>query len=81
MRVSLEIEQNEQRRWKLRPRHARSTAFDELVVNEFLSEEERTLRREKRLSAILRFSALHVPYYRNLFERIELKIGAARRPS
>ncbi len=81
MQVSLETERQEQRRWKLRPSYAHLTAFDEQVANEFLAADERRLRQEKKLSAMLRFAANRVPYYGELFGRIDLQRGAARRPA
>ncbi|MDP6476059.1 MAG: hypothetical protein QF894_14250 [Alphaproteobacteria bacterium] len=81
MQTSLETERQAQQRWKLRPRFAHLTAFDELVANEFLAADERRLRPEKKLSAMLRFAANRVPYYGKLFRRINLQKGAARRRS
>ncbi|MDP7343571.1 MAG: hypothetical protein QF767_09495, partial [Alphaproteobacteria bacterium] len=75
MQVSLETERQEQRRWKLRPSYAHLTAFDEQVANEFLAADERRLRQEKKLSAMLRFAANRVPYYGELFGRIDLQRG------
>jgi phenylacetate-CoA ligase len=81
MQVSLETERQEQRRWKLRPAYSHLTAFDELIANEFLTADERRQRREKKLSAMLRFAANRVPYYGALFGRIDLQRGAAKRPA
>ncbi len=80
MRATLEVEQDEQRRWKLRPRFSGVTVFDTLVANEFLTDDERRLRRQNALSAILRFSTNQVPYYKNLFSRLALKRGSVPQP-
>lgn len=73
MQVNLSIEMEEQKRRKLRPRHARLTIFDELVALEFLADDERRLRQDKALPNILRFSATQMSHYRTLFERLGLK--------
>ncbi len=78
MKSNLATEQEAQQRWKLRPRYAHVTVFDELVENEFLATNERRRRQENKLSAMLRFSANQVPYFRDLFQRIKLQKGAAR---
>ncbi len=81
MQTNLQAERDAQSRWKLRPRYTHLTTFDELVENEFIAADERRQRREQKLAAMLRFCANQVPYYRDLFKRIELKQGAARQPS
>ena len=57
----------EQRRWRLRPRYARTAIFDRLVRNEFLSVDEQRAMQARALSRVLRFAAAEVPYYRDLF--------------
>ncbi|MDP7641791.1 MAG: hypothetical protein QGI52_05005 [Alphaproteobacteria bacterium] len=81
MPVTLSTEQDEQRRWKLRPNQAKLTVYDQLVANEFLTADERRRRQEKALSAILRFSARQVPHYRKLFAGLNLKRVAVPGPS
>jgi len=75
MPTSLAREQDEQRRWQLRPQFRGETVFDTLVTNEFLTDEERRHRQEEMLQRILRYSAKRVPYYRNLFASLNLEHG------
>ena len=65
--TSLERELTEQRRWRLRPRYARTKIFDRLLRNEFLSADEQRANESRALARILRFAAAEVPYYRELF--------------
>jgi len=81
MQTNLESERDEQRRWKLRPRFSDLNIFDQLVANEFLTNDERKQRQGKALSDILRFSANQVPYYRKLFARLNLNQGAVPQPN
>ena len=64
--TDLNRELAEQRRWRPRPRYARSPAFERLVRNEFLSAEEQDDWQSRALARIVRFAAEHVPYYRDL---------------
>lgn len=65
--TDLAREREEQRRWRLRPRCAKVTLFDQLVDGEFLSLDEHRHRQTRALSRITGFAAKHVPYYRDLF--------------
>jgi phenylacetate-CoA ligase len=73
MPTNLAREQNEQRRWKLRPQFRNYTIFDTLVANEFLTTEERREQQQRNLQAMLRYCARRVPYYRNLFNKLKLR--------
>ena len=72
MPTSLSIEQEEQRRWTLRPEYAHMIFFDALVATEFLSADEHLARQTRDLSRTVRFAATRVPYYRDLFRRLGL---------
>ena len=80
MPTRLSIEQEEQRRWTLRPGYAHMTAFDALVANEFLSADEHLARQQRDLSRTVRFAATHVAYYRDLFRRLGLTHRDIRGP-
>ena len=80
MPTRLSIEQEEQRRWTLRPEYAHVTTFDALVANEFLSADEHLARQRRDLSRIVGFAATRVPYYRDLFRRLGLTHRDIRGP-
>jgi phenylacetate-coenzyme A ligase PaaK-like adenylate-forming protein len=65
--TDLTREREEQRRWRLRPRFAKVTAFDQLLDGEFLSQDEQSCRQSRALSRVIDFAAAEVPYYRDLF--------------
>jgi len=64
--TSLDEERAEQQRWNARLRRA-DPAYDMLTANEFDNARAHDDRTEKALSAMLRFAARQVPYYRDLF--------------
>ena len=63
-----ELEQH--RRWKLKPQFASLRVFDELLENEFRPPEEQRLWEARAVRSIVRFAAVHTPYYVKLFERL-----------
>ena len=67
--TSLDEERAEQQRWNARLRRA-DPAYDMLTANEFDDTRTHDDRMEKALSAMLRFAARQVPYYRELFRSI-----------
>ena len=67
--TSLDEERTEQQRWNARLRRA-DPAYDMLTANEFDDARTHDDRMEKTLSAMLRFAARQVPYYRELFRSI-----------
>ena len=81
MNVNLATEQAEQRRWKLRPQFSDLTVWDQLVANEFLTNDERRRQQENGLSRLLIFSANQVPHYRKLFSRLHLSQSAMPQPN
>lgn len=64
--TSLDKERAEQQRWNARLRRA-DPAYDMLAANEFEDARTHADRTDKALSAMLRFAARQVPYYRDLF--------------
>jgi phenylacetate-CoA ligase len=73
--TSLEIEREEQQRWRLRPEHAAAPWFDRLLENEFLTDDELRRQQSTLLTSIVRFAAGHVPYYRDVFARGGLDVA------
>lgn len=66
MTARLSVERAEQRRWRLRPRFAGTTAFDTLLENEFLPPEVQCRSRDEALRNLVGFAAAQVPYYADL---------------
>jgi phenylacetate-CoA ligase len=64
--TSLDEERAEQQRWNARL-HRADPAYDMLTANEFDDAHTHDDRTERALSAVLRFVARQVPYYRDLF--------------
>jgi len=80
MPTDLAMEQAEQRRWRLRPSRAAVRWFDAMVVGEFLPAEDQLARQGAALARLARFAAAHVPFYRDLFQRLKLAPDSLRRP-
>jgi len=78
MPTNLSIEQEEQRRWTLRPKYARVDWFDKMVTREFASPDEQGAWESLALGQIVRFAVDNVPYYRDLFKRLGMKAGDIR---
>jgi phenylacetate-CoA ligase len=68
MPTSLDRELEEQRRWRLRSPVSGLQVFNDLLRKEFLSPEKQAAQQDSQLQKIIRFSASHVPYYRDLFK-------------
>jgi len=81
VRTDLELEPEEQRRWRLHPRFASLGTFDRLVENEVLSEDERAARQAEALTRVVRFASTAVPYYQDLLETLRLSPGDIQKPS
>jgi phenylacetate-CoA ligase len=81
MATSLEAERVKQRRWRLRPQFARVPWFERLVEREFLTPEEQSAQQAQALQEMVRFAARRVPYYRDLFRRLNLTPDDIRQPS
>jgi phenylacetate-CoA ligase len=71
--TSLAEELEEQGRWRLRPQCAGLDWFDRLLEGEFLDPEESQARANGALSRMVAFAARSVPYYRDLFARLDLR--------
>jgi phenylacetate-CoA ligase len=71
--TSLEEEQAEQGRWRLLPQRKKLTTFDDLLRNEFVSEQAHRARESRVVSALVAFAAAEVPYYRDLLASLGLK--------
>jgi phenylacetate-CoA ligase len=72
MKTTLEEEQQEQRRWRLRPAHAGTKAFDRLVTNEFSDPAELDTATATVLGRVVAHAVATVPYYATLFRRLGL---------
>ncbi len=70
--TSLAAEKAEQALWRLRPRHAGLEIFDQLLANEFVSADEQQARQTRLLRNMVRYAALRVPYYRDMFRERNL---------
>lgn len=77
--TSLEAEREEQRRWRLHAEHARMTIFDQLLANEFVSEDGQRAWRDQAVQKLVRFAA-RVPYYRKVFADLGLTADDFRGP-
>jgi phenylacetate-CoA ligase len=76
----LDVERAEQRRWRLRPKWAHASTFDDLLCNEFRSVDELHARQSLALAGLVEFAAVHVPYYREMFLRLGISAGDIRQP-
>ena len=81
MATTFEIEQAEQRRWKLLPKWSKSDWHNHLVRREFQGAEQQAARAADALRRILGFAVERVPYYRALFERLGLTVDSIRSPA
>ena len=73
-------ERAEQARWRPRKPAAEMAMFDRLVDNEFLGPEQQAGSLAARLHGMIDFAAANVPYYRDLFARLELAPSDIARP-
>ncbi|MEQ8354588.1 MAG: AMP-binding protein [Kiloniellaceae bacterium] len=71
--TSLDRERDQQRRWRLRPRFANETIFDELVHNEFRDPAEVLQGQAAAVDRIMLFASGNVPHYQALFEKLGLQ--------
>lgn len=71
--TTLEQELEKHRRWKLKPQFASVRAFDELLENEFRPPERHEAWEGHAVRSIVRFAAVHTPYYVKLFESLGLR--------
>ena len=67
--TTLAEEQKEQERWTARLKQP-TRIYDTLLEREFEEPERRVARTNAALDAVLRFSAVNVPHYRQLFQEI-----------
>ncbi len=63
---------SEHRRWRLRAEYASVSWFGQLLENEFAAPDQHRLAEQRALTALIRFVAAEVPYYRDLFRRMDL---------
>lgn len=80
MGTSLEQEKVEQARWRLKPKVADFTVFDELMRAEFESPERQYENLCGRLSDTVAFAVAQVPYFQELFAERGLKPADISRP-
>jgi phenylacetate-CoA ligase len=73
-------ELSELQRWRLRAQYADVPWFEQLVRNEFRSEDEQHTWLAQRVSWIIRYAAANVPYYRTLFAKRGLSSDSVREP-
>jgi phenylacetate-CoA ligase len=70
--TTLSKELERQKRWRLRPQFSKFEIFNKLVKNEFLSEEEHKSKNCQALSEIVNFAEQQIPYYQNLFKKLNI---------
>ncbi len=70
MPTSLAEERAEQARWHLLPQLAHFKGCDNLVANEFRSEDEQHARQSQALRRLIKFCAAEVPFYQKLLRRV-----------
>lgn len=71
--TNLKRELDEQRRWTLLPRWSEITWFGDLVRNEFREPARLRRRQDAELASFIEFAGTHVPYYRELLEKLGLR--------
>ena len=79
--TSLSKELGRQKQWRLRPQFSRFEIFNNFVVNEFLSEAEHKSRNCQALAGIVNFVEQNVPYYQNLFKKLNISASDIKDPS
>jgi len=72
-RTSLKQELLEQKRWHLKPHFKEFDKFSILLQNEFLSQEDYLSRLQNNLKKLIRFCSRNVPYYKDLFSKINFR--------
>jgi phenylacetate-coenzyme A ligase PaaK-like adenylate-forming protein len=70
--TSLEEEQEAQRKWVLHDKFAGIPHFSQLLYNEFLSTDRLVFHHNEALQKIISFAEAQVPYYKNLFEKLNI---------
>lgn len=71
-----ELQQAENKRWRLLPKWKHLKVFDELIDSEFLASDIQIKRVNNLLVNMLRFSNQAVPFYRSLYVEREIDISA-----
>ena len=73
-------ERAEQRRWRVRPEWAHVDRSEQLLTNEFLSDDEQHARQGEALRRLVEFCRAEVPFYQQSFRRAGIGPGDIREP-
>ena len=80
MVTTLNLELEEQKRWRLRSRFSGYDLFDKAAWSEFIPDDMRRIQLAKDFRLVSGFAARHVAYYRNLFVRLGITPGDFTKP-
>lgn len=69
--TSLRQELQQQKLWHLKPQFKRFDKFSILLQNEFISQEDQLVRLQNNLEKLIRVCFRNVPYYKDLFNKID----------
>ena len=81
MATTLDLEQAEQRRWKLRPNWSHVKVHNLLLEREFKTPVQQTALEAEDLRKVIGFAVEQVPYYRAMFEKLGITADNIRRPA